>query len=127
MRWMLRLWPLLLRVERVRRGGHWELIRLVPDEEGLAVQREDGPPVRTFRWNEVAEIWTFKLDCFVVDDIRLAFRVADGWWYEFSEDGEGFFDLRQKIEAVFAEIPEDWYGTVMQPPFARNGRRLYPR
>ena len=45
-----------------------------------------------FAWSEVQEVVTFKRDCLTYDDIRLGFRIADGW-IEISEDSEGWSDL----------------------------------
>ncbi len=53
-------------------------IRLV--DERVIVERSNLDKPFSFRWTDVDEIETFKLDLLTTDDIRLAFRVSDIWW-----------------------------------------------
>ncbi len=110
--------------------GRWErrrrpqAVEVLVDDDGVGVVLHDGSALPRFRWAEVAEIRTFKLDLGTVDDIRLQFRTADSW-EEFSEDLRGFGCLSDKMMEQFPEIPRDWYMAVMQPPFATNERVLF--
>ena len=79
-----------------------------------------------FAWDEILEIVTFKRDLFTYDDIRLAFRLDDGW-LEVSEDALGWPELTEEMQRRFQDIPTDWYTTVMFPPFETCYRVLYKR
>jgi hypothetical protein len=78
-------------------------------------------------WSAVQEICTYKRDCFAYDEIRLSFRCAGGGWDEVSEQDDGFEELKKAMEANFPEIPKDWFGKVMLPPFATNMTTLWQR
>ena len=119
--------PFLTRIlGNLNRRRPSKVIDLVADQAGVAVVYEGQPPEKLFRWEDVEEIRTFKLDCFTVDDIRLAVR-AEGLWHEFSEGCPGFFALTNGMRTAFPCIPEKWYWEVMLPPFATNERVLYRR
>ena len=77
-----------------------------------------------FAWREVQEVVTFKRDCLTYDDIRLGFRIADGW-IEISEDSEGWSDLNAALADRFPTVPTGWYEAVMLPPFETCYRVLY--
>ena len=79
-----------------------------------------------FAWDEVLEVVTFKRDLLTYDDIRLGFRLADGW-LEVSEDAQGWSEMTQEMHRQFPEIPPDWYMTVMFPAFETCYRVLFKR
>lgn len=108
------------------RRGDARGVEVVADDEGVRVVVGGGLGRLRFRWRDVAEIRTFKVDLGTTDDVRLAFR-ARGVWHEFSEDWEGFMQLTQKMAEVFPTVAEDWYAVVMFPPFAANETVLYLR
>ena len=80
------------------------------------------------QWSSVLSVVTWKYDKFTIDEIVLAFEVAErpGELHVVSEDWQGFRDLFAPIEREFGISP-DWYGEVMQPPFATNHRVLFQR
>ena len=78
------------------------------------------------RWDDVDEIQTFKADLGIVDDIRLAVRVGNGW-YQLSEEDQGFMDVTEAMQRKFSSIPEGWYFEVMHPAFVANQRVLWCR
>src|SRR5437660_6413917 len=82
-----------------------ESFTLLADEEGVALAPSDGVPRRKFRWQDVEEIKTYKLDCLTVDDIRLAFLVGE-CWYDYSEDCPGFSLLTREMQRAFPTITE---------------------
>ncbi len=99
--------------------------KILTDEEKF--QLLEGDRTRSqFSWSEVQEVVTFKLDCWIYDDIRLAFRVRENW-IEVSEEIEGWADLSAEIARQFPEIPPDWLSTVMLPTFETCYRVLYKR
>jgi hypothetical protein len=102
------------------------VVTLQMDDERVTIQRSDREEPLSFCWRDVEEIRTFKLDLLTTDDVRLAFRVSDGW-YELSEEHTGFMELSEAMRAKFPSIPEDWYQEVMQPAFATNQRTLWKR
>ena len=71
-------------------------------------------------WSSVLTIATYKRDLFTYDDICLAFEVGPGRWVEVSEEEAGFAELAKAVERAFPEVPGDWFGTVMLPPFEAN-------
>jgi hypothetical protein len=104
-----------------------------PPKPAVRVSEEDvtlleGDRTRErFAWGEVREVVTFKRDCGIYDDIRLAFRIDDDDWIEVSEEAEGWSDLTAAVERHFPSVPTDWYWTVMLPPFETRYRVLYER
>lgn len=94
------------------------------NDTGLTVTWSDGRPQQGFKWADVSEVRTYKVDCFAYDDICLAF-IADGLWYEVSEQDDIFPSVMKIIEQRFPDIPEDWYAEVMLPAFKTNERVLW--
>jgi hypothetical protein len=113
-------------IDRWKRRHGPRLVRILADRHGVSVVLDDGTVVPKFQWADVAEIRTFKRDLGIVDDIRLAFQAGE-FWYEYGEDLPGFRQLSDEMEAVFLDIPRDWYVEVTQPPFATNERVLFRR
>jgi len=76
----------------------------------------------------VVSVVTWKYDKFAVDEVVIAFEVAErpGELQEVSEEWLGFQDLFAPIERELGLSP-DWYQEVMQPPFATNRRVLFQR
>jgi hypothetical protein len=91
--------------------------------DSVSINQTDQEPIQ-FRWAEVLEIATFKRDFFTYDDIRLAFRFADGW-LEISEESEGWCEVAVAMAKYFPEIPPEWYFEVMRPAFETNYRVLF--
>ena len=92
-------------------------------DDAVVIRRQGHPSVR-FRWAEVDEAVTFKRDCYIYDDIRLAFRLADRW-VEISEESPEWSDLAAAMESHLPGVPADWYLEVMMPAFATNFRVLF--
>ena len=109
-----------------RFGRRPVVVAIRTDDERVTIERSDREEPLSFCWRDVEEIQTFKLDLLTTDDIRLAFRVPDGW-YELSEDHTGFMEVAEAMRAKFPSIPEDWYQEVMHPAFATNQRTLWKR
>jgi hypothetical protein len=106
---------------------HWKRpvisVRLSDDTVTLF---EGDRPGTEFAWNDVCEVVTFKRDLGIYDDICLGFRI-DERWIEISEEIEGWGALTSALRVRFPTIPDDWYGAVMLPPFAKCYRVLYGR
>lgn len=79
----------------------------------------DHRPAVGFRWQEVSEIRTYKVDCLCYDDIRLVFSAGE-FWYEVSEQDSAFVTVVAEMEQRFVGIPADWFTEVMMPPFETN-------
>jgi hypothetical protein len=93
--------------------------RVLVHENGFIVRR-DGDTIEV-KWREVKRVFTYKVDCWGYDVIRLAFETADlERAVHVSEDAEGFTELMQALTRVFPEIDPEWYMKVMQPAFAEN-------
>ena len=77
-------------------------------------------------WTTVDRVETYKVDLFATDCICLLFVSGDEA-VEVSEDWIGFNALFESIKVHFPTIKDDWFGTVMQPPFEANRTVLFDR
>ena len=88
-------------------------------ENGFIV-RKDGDTIEV-KWRDVKRVFTYKVDCWGYDVIRLAFETYNlERAVHVSEDAEDFSELMEALTRVFPEIDPEWYMQVMQPPFAEN-------
>jgi hypothetical protein len=102
------------------------VISLSADNVGVTIERSGQAEPVLIRWDDVDEIQTFKADLGIVDDIRIALRVRNGW-YQLSEENRGFMDVTEAMQRKFPSIPKGWYFEVMHPAFATNQRVLWCR
>ena len=93
-------------------------------EDHIIIHRRNSDEPLRFRWDDIVEIQTYKIDLLIYDDICLAFKAA-GWWYEISESDIGFSQLTRAMQERFPSIDPQWYFTVMLPAFAPNRRTLW--
>jgi len=101
--------------------------RIQCTDRGIAVELDSGQSA-SLQWHDVCEIVTYKRDLFSYDQICLAFRTAvDNEWTEIWESDEGFEEACRVVRERFPSVPEDWYSTVMLPPFETCRRVLYQR
>jgi hypothetical protein len=90
---------------------------------------KDGSTTRAeVLWSEVARIVAFKRDVFAYDMICFGFETAEGC-VEVDEEMEGWEEM---IDALSSYLPgilgeADWWGKVVQPPFATNPTTLFTR
>jgi hypothetical protein len=60
------------------------------------------------RWADVQEIFAFKQDCWIYDNICLGFRVSeDGSYYWVNEDTPGYAALLQELSRVHPDHDKD--------------------
>ena len=104
-----------------------------PGKESILVH-EDGFTLRKadatieVKWREVKRVFTYKIDCWGYDVIRLAFETYDPERaVHVSEDAQDFNKLMLALAHAFPEIDPEWYPKVMQPPFAENFTILLAR
>ena len=76
---------------------------------------------------QVEQIYTYKVDCYAVDMIWLAFGLQGAEEIHIREEADGFETLMTTVNGVFPGINREWYLAVMQPPFAENLTLLYRR
>ncbi len=94
--------------------------------DGFALRWPDPAAVAAFvGWSDVVRIRTYKRDLFAVDSVCLAFDRGTGGPVEVCEEMSGFDELSACMRERFPDIPADWFGTVVQPPFAANPAVLY--
>lgn len=94
--------------------------------DGFALRWPDPSAVAAHvGWGEVVRIRTYKRDLFGVDQVCLSFERGTGGPVEVHEDMAGFEDLSARLRDRFPVIPADWFGTVVQPPFAENAAVLF--
>ena len=90
------------------------------------IDTRNGHVIDQVAWATVSRIETYKLDLLTTDCICMLFTVGDGEKsVEVSEECGGFDEMRKALEAEFPDIPGDWYGEVMQPPFETNHMILF--
>ena len=94
--------------------------------DGFVVSKADGIS-ESVRWSQVEGIYTYKVDCYAIDMIWLAFVEKGEKEFHIKEEAEGFEQLMSAVNKAFPEIDGEWYQRVMQPPFAENFTILYLR
>jgi hypothetical protein len=94
--------------------------------EWLTVENQTGS--RSFSWNSVSNVKTFKRDLYIVDCICLAFETPDGW-IELNEDMQGWNNFLGELQSRLPGFPprQEWWPKVMQPAFATNERQLWTK
>jgi len=98
--------------------------RLELNDEGFHLVKS-GVRVSAVNWQDVRMIRAFKRDFWSYDIICLAFEVGDDEWIEIWERMVGFLIVCEKMKAVFAGVPDNWYLDIMLPPSALNVRVLW--
>lgn len=82
----------------------------------------------TILWSEINRIITFKVDCYTIDMIWLAFvRQENDLVIQIREEAEGFKELMSALDVQFPTIDPEWFMKVAQPPFAENFTILFDR
>jgi hypothetical protein len=109
-----------------KRLARQELRRVVKcDAEGFEVFEAERSQARV-RWSDVVEVFAYKMDLLMYDEICIGFRVAaDGthWWV--SEEFSGYRELIEELKQRFPGIREDWFSTVAFPAFVPNRTTLW--
>jgi hypothetical protein len=109
--------------KRMSRQEHRRVVKC--DDEGFEVFEEARSQARV-RWSDVLEVFAYKMDLFMYDEICIGFRVsADGthWWV--SEEFIGYRELIEELRHRFPGIREDWFSTVAFPAFVPNRTTLW--
>ena len=102
------------------------------DETGLTQIVQQGENTRSIGigWDEVAEAFAYKRDCFSVDQICIILGTADSTrWIQVSEDDEGYQQFIQQLPSRIAYFPtpDEWLEKVRLPPFAPMWTQIYVR
>ena len=92
---------------RSRERREPSVIRVEPSAEGFVVWKEDAG-VRSVRWPEVESIYAYKVDCFTVDMIWLAFVLEGREEIHIREEAEGFEHLMSDVSGAFRGIDGEW-------------------
>ncbi len=103
-----------------------QIIRVDVSDSGFVVRQDEGIS-ESVDWTEVEFIYTYKVDCYTIDMIWLAFGVAGRHEIHIREETGGFESLMSAMNRAFPNIDQEWYVKVMQPPFAENLTLLYRR
>lgn len=93
-------------------------------EDGLEIRWSYGLAPARFRWQDVSEVRTYKVDLWSYDDACLAFRVGEQW-HEISEEDSVFQRIMAQLGELFPGVAEDWYLQVIFPAFAANERVIW--
>jgi hypothetical protein len=80
-------------------------------------------------WNDVKEVFVFKRDLYVVDQICMAFVTSGDLSIEINEEMGGWDELVHKLPEYLPGCKsfEAWFLDVMQPAFETNLTKLYQR
>jgi hypothetical protein len=102
------------------------------DEIGLTQVVQQGESAQTHHlvWEQVANVFAYKRDCFAVDQICIVIGTATPTeWIEVREDDEGYQYLIEQmpIRIVGCPTPNEWWERVVLPPFATQWTQIYPR
>jgi hypothetical protein len=81
---------------------------------------------RVIPWNEIDAIFAYKVDAYVVDQIRFLINAKSGP-AEISESDEGWTELVDKLPEYLpgCESMGEWYFQVAFPAFERCERVIY--
>ena len=79
-------------------------------------------------WNEINGAVAYKRDCFAYDLLCVGFSTPDGS-FETNEQMEGWETLIEMLPTYLPGTPkpEQWWGKVVQPPFAINATTLFSK
>lgn len=97
------------------------------DEGGFSVMQGQ-KVLASMLWTDVRKIAAYKYDLLSCDEICVAaIGESEDSGIEVSEEWQGFGAFIAEMERRFPSIPEDWYGEVMVPAFARKETVLFER
>ena len=100
--------------------------QVIADENGLALtQRSE---LKTVRWAQIDEIYGFKNDLGVVDQICMAIE-SEGQLTRVNEDTGGWTEFVTGLHTHLTECTpfSEWFLEVALPPFETNPIRIYKR
>ena len=84
--------------------------------------------VTSILWSDVEKIYAYKKDCFASDQIRIEiYSVNPEADILITEDTLGFAEFQKELSRRFPSISADWFGKIIQPPFATNLTLFYER
>jgi len=95
------------------------------DDQGFTVLEKEEKKA-SVRWSEVLEIFAYKLDLGIYDEICVGFRIDSAgthWWV--SEEFNGYREFIEELSRRFPEIRTDWFLDVAFPAFVENRTTLW--
>ena len=121
----VRNWLSTVRSQPARYSVRW-------DECGNTYAEQRGEDSETTRitWRQVTDVFAYKRDCFAYDQICLLVEASDiDRRIEVREDDEGYEGLIQQLPLRLDGAPtlDEWWNTVVLPPFETQWKRLYSR
>ncbi len=79
-------------------------------------------------WSEIERIFTYKVDCYAIDMIWLAFeRKGHELLVHIPEEAEGFKNLIPAMNKALPGIDPEWYQNVMLPVFEEKLTLIFQR
>ncbi|MHA4807334.1 hypothetical protein ACX0G9_04485 [Flavitalea flava] len=94
------------------------------EEDGFTFSFKDDP--QKMLWAEIERLIAYKVDLMAVDEICMDI-FWNGWQTTITEETPGWYQFVERTKVVFPDIPKNWDGEIMHPPFARNEMLLYQR
>ena len=121
---MQRIWQFLKKLKPRQPGSAYTIVH---DLSGLRLTLP-GKIENEINWNDVKEVFVFKRDLYVVDQICMTF-VTDQYIIEINEEMVGWQELIQKLPDYLPGCKsfEAWFLDVIQPAFETNLTKLYQR
>ena len=98
--------------------------KFIYEEDGFTYIFKDG--VQKVKWSEIKKLVAYKIDLYSYDEICMDI-VLDNWQMTITEETPGWDVFIKKLETIFPALPDNWFGMLMQPPFATNLTVLYER
>ena len=100
------------------------------DEVGITqtVKREDSVEEVRLPWDDVVEIYAYKLDLYAVDQICWVIKAGE-FGIEVREDDRGYEKLIAHMESNIPGFPgqHQWFEQVALPPFETNWTKIFSR
>jgi hypothetical protein len=93
-------------------------------EEGFSIKLSSG--IINIRWDEVKEIYAYKLDLMTIDEICFDIVLSETV-ITLSEEIEGWQIFTDKLETVVTGFDKEWFAKVVYPAFKTNYTRVYYR
>lgn len=93
--------------------------------EGFSINIQDK---ETFvSWSEIQAVFGYKVNQYIVDEIRADIFVRDGHSFTVSEETPGWYIFLDKIAAQFPVINKSWALNIMVPAFEKSLTLVYER
>lgn len=85
-----------------------------------------GTSISKIKWDEIERIYAYKRDLLIEDQICLEIHVNKKQFY-CSEDFEGWTEFKEELNVQLAELDNNWFSKVSQPPFEESRIKIFSK